>query len=275
MKTQIESWLKSQQPVLDRLIADAARSYYQDNKSQANFEFDLKECHSESYNLVQGKDLCYDRPNTAFAYSLWYHGRRINTFLSYFLDKFIERREQQLNVFDLGAGTGAIQWALGLIYQGFKALGHVPPSVNLINVDSSPGMLYYNRDFLWEFFVRQYPNWNGDSVVDYEVNTWSNADRIEIVEPIVAGSYLFDVSDNQAEVIQDFQSIMDRYKPQAILLLTSDQPEKRKLMGRLSSSFINEGYQEERKESNSLLLGGKMENVNLLRSELASEFDIS
>ena len=67
-----------------------------------------KHCQLKKMRECIYKDLCYDRPNTAFAYTLWYHPRRINTFLSFFLDKVIQYQGQELIVFDLGAGAGAI-----------------------------------------------------------------------------------------------------------------------------------------------------------------------
>ena len=116
MKRQLTEWIKAEQRNVDEAIANAALKYYQEHKSEPNFQYDLKQCHIESYNLIRGKDLCYDRPNTAFAYSLWYHPRRINTFLSFFLDQILEQK-QNIEIFDLGAGAGAIQWGIGLIYE--------------------------------------------------------------------------------------------------------------------------------------------------------------
>ncbi|MCH5598621.1 hypothetical protein [Niabella ginsengisoli] len=73
MKNKLTEWLIAEQQNIDKAIANAAKQYYHDHKTEPNFPYDLKLCHIESYNLVRGKDLCYDRPNTAFAYSLWYH----------------------------------------------------------------------------------------------------------------------------------------------------------------------------------------------------------
>lgn len=70
MKEQLKTWLLSQQDVIDKVVANASVKYYNENKSEPNFQYDLKQCHIESYNLIKGKDLCYDRPNTAFAYTL-------------------------------------------------------------------------------------------------------------------------------------------------------------------------------------------------------------
>ena len=101
MKGQLTTWLKGEQDNLDKIIATASVAFYNASKENSNFKYDLKQSHIESYNLVRGKDLCYDRPNTAFAYSLWYHPRRINTFLSFFLNKVIEHQGEHLEIFDL------------------------------------------------------------------------------------------------------------------------------------------------------------------------------
>jgi DNA helicase II / ATP-dependent DNA helicase PcrA len=147
MKEQLKLWLKSEQNNLDKIIANSAVAFYTEHEGNPNFRYDLKQCHIESYNLIKGKDLCYDRPNTAFAYSLWYHPRRVNTFLSFFLDKVIDHQEEHLQLFDLGAGAGAIQWGLGLIYVGLKRLGKIPPKITVINIDTSPFMLVYTVIF--------------------------------------------------------------------------------------------------------------------------------
>ena len=109
-----KSWTSSQKDKLDAAIANAGNNYWQSHNN-SNFGYDLNECQHESFNLVNGKDLCYDRPNTGFTYSLWYHARRVNTFLSHFGKSLLAESEaKQINIFDLGAGTGAVQWAIGL-----------------------------------------------------------------------------------------------------------------------------------------------------------------
>jgi DNA helicase-2/ATP-dependent DNA helicase PcrA len=213
MKEQLATWLKGEQDNLDKIIAAASVAFYNANKENLNFKYDLKQCHIESYNLVRGKDLCYDRPNTSFAYSLWYHPRRINTFLSFSLNKVIEHQGEHLEIFDLGAGTGAIQWGLALIYVGFKRMGKKPPRISVINIDTSPFMLVYNKEYLWKEFIKVYPEIDSNFIAEYEVNSWNNERNIETSNPILAASYLFDASDNKAEIANDFSSLVKKYKP--------------------------------------------------------------
>jgi hypothetical protein len=82
MTSNLENWIKEQQDVLDELIAMTAISYFDQNKEEIeNFIFDAQKASEELYNLMKGKDLCYDRPSIGFVYSTWYHAKRINTFL--------------------------------------------------------------------------------------------------------------------------------------------------------------------------------------------------
>lgn len=274
MKEHLKEWLRTQQGILDQIIANAAIEFYHKHKTQPNFVYDLKQCHIESYNLSKGRDLCYDRPNTAFSYSLWYHPRRINTFLSFFLDKIIDHPGEAFEVFDLGAGAGAIQWGLGLIYAGMKRIGAKPPRITIINVDTSPFMLYYSRDYLWKVFLQQYPEIDEDFITEYEVNSWNNERKIEAINPILAASYLFDDSDNQSEISRDFIKIINQYKPNTVLLLTSEQ-KSRKYFPALKPDFDRLGYQYYPVEDSHLLFRNPLSHVNELRKKLGTGLQIS
>jgi DNA helicase II / ATP-dependent DNA helicase PcrA len=275
MKKQIKEWLKSEQGNLDKIIANAAVAFYNDFKDKPNFQYDLKQCHIESYNLIKGKDLCYDRPNTAFAYSLWYHPRRVNTFLSFFLDKVIEHQGQHLEVFDLGAGAGAIQWGLGLIYCGMKRLDQKPPRISVINIDTSPFMLNYNKEYLWKEFIKTYPEIDSNFVIEYEVNSWNNERDIETSNPILSASYLFDASDNKLEIAKDFNSIVQKYKPNTVLLLTSSQPEKMQFLSELEREFKAQGYESHRVAETNLLFTEPLGNINKIRIQLGKLLNVS
>lgn len=86
MMSELENWIKEQKDVLDELIATTAVNYFDQNIGNKNFIFDAQEASEELYNLMKGKDLCYDRPSIGFVYSTWYHAKRINTFLKYFIN---------------------------------------------------------------------------------------------------------------------------------------------------------------------------------------------
>lgn len=275
MKNNLTEWLKAEQQKIDQAIANTAIKYYNDHKSEPNFQYDLKQCHIESYNLVRGKDLCYDRPNTAFAYSLWYHPRRINTFLSFFLDKIIEQQGQHIEIFDLGAGAGAIQWGLGLIYAGLKRLGQKPPRITVINIDTSPFMLNYNKEYLWKEFLKVYPEIDNNFIVEYEVNSWNNKRDLETSNPILAASYLFDASDNKTEIVNDFKDLVNKYKPNTVLLLTSNQAEKIPFVNSVVNEFRQSGFNSQMVSDASLLFRGNLTKINEVRTALANKFNIS
>lgn len=274
MKDQLITWLKLQQGKLDSIIGSAGTSFYNHHKSDPNFAYDLKQCHIESYNLVKGKDLCYDRPNTAFAYSLWYHPRRINTFLSFFLDKIISQKGESFEVFDLGAGAGAIQWGLGLIYAGLIIHGITPPRITIINIDTSPFMLNYNKEYLWKEFILLYPEIDSNFIVEYEVNSWNNERHLNTSNPILAASYLFDDSDNQNEIAKDFINFIEQYNPQTVLLLTSEY-KSRKYFPLLKNQFNQLGYQFDSINETELLFREPLVKINQIRTQLGEILNIS
>lgn len=278
-ESDLLNWLKSQQSTIDKIIAKAGDEFHTLNKVRLNFGFDIAECQIESYNLIRNQDLCYDRPNTAFCYSLWYHGRRVNTFLSYFAKTIFKTEDKEIEIFDLGAGTGAVQWAIGLVYHKMKQEGRRVPKIRIVNIDTSPFMLYYSRDFLWKYFIAEYTHCNDfDSDIEYEINSWSNSHSISVTNPWITASYLFDISDTSTNgqvnaeykesVKKGFSELVKTFKPSTILLLTSDQPPKRLLLNELKTEFAKGGYDQQEVSNTSLLLNGQLEATSKFRKQL-------
>ena len=270
-------WLRMQQPILDQIIADAGREFHRQHQARPNFAFDLGACQAESFNLVHNQDLCYDRPNTAFCYSLWYHARRVNTFLTHFARIILQQRDRPtLECFDLGAGTGAVQWAIGLLYHWMKAAGQKVPKIRIINIDTSPFMLQYSRDFLWKHFLLKYSHCRDfDADIEYEVNTWNNKKAIEVADAWITASYLFDISDTsnigdyRKEVVDGFGEILDAVNPSKLFLLTSASKEH--LMDEVATQFRT-NYIIEKIKNKGLLLSGALAAVNQFRSELLQQY---
>jgi hypothetical protein len=285
---QLIDWLKQQHSTLDRIISNAGKEFHIDAlklRSKEQFGFDLAECQFESYNLIRNQDLCYDRPNTAFGYSLWYHGRRVNTFLSYFAKTIFNTTDKQIEIFDLGAGTGAVQWAVGLVYHKMKEAGRPVPKIKIINIDTSPFMLYYSRDYLWKHFVAEYKHCQDFSDdIDYEVNTWSNTKNVSVTNPWITASYLFDISDTSTtaqanteyknSVKAGFKELIKAFNPSTILLLTSDQPPKRLLLNELKGDFAASGYNQQEVSSTQLLLTGQLVETSSFRRQLFQEYQL-
>lgn len=275
------NWLTQQASTLDAIIAQAGRQFQYEAlqvRSSDQFGFDLSECQIESWNLRDGKDLCYDRPNTPLVYSLWYHARRVNTFLTHFAPFFLASEGvPSLEVFDLGAGTGAVQWAIGLIYQKMKEEGMAVPKIKIINVDTSPFMLYYGRDYLWKHFVKVYKHCEDFSHdIEYEINSWSNSQKLRIINPWIAASYLFDVSDTSANgdykqaVLRNFQEIVANYKPSMFLLLTSLAKEG--LVNEVAREFSGVDFIAQKIKHKKLFLKGPLPVVNAFRKELFTQY---
>jgi len=275
MKEELIAWLKNEQQNIEKAIGNAAIKYYKEHESEPNFQYDLKQCHLESYNLCKGKDLCYDRPNTAFAYSIWYQPRRINTFISFFLNILWEKQGEPINVFDLGAGTGAIQWCLGLIYAGLKRLHKTPPKITLINIDTSPFMLHYNKEYLWNEFIKIYPEIDQYFNIEYEVNSWNNNNNLTISNPILAASYLFDATDNKHKIANDFKTLVQNYNPNIILLLTSNQREKIQFLNKLEIEFNQLKYTTSNIKATTLIFNQSLDFINTIRKRLGEKLKIS
>jgi len=269
---QLLSWLNAQQSTLDQLIYKSGLDFFEQSQkkpafNKEQFVYDIGECQSESYNLINDQDLCYDRPNTAFAYSLWYHARRVNTFLTFFAKKLLTTQETNIEIFDLGAGTGAVQWSVGLVLQAMHEAKLKTPKVRIINIDSSPFMLHYSKEFLWKQFSSKYTHCQSLEI-DYEVNSWNNARKISVSNPWLAASYLFDISDDKDVIKNDFISLVNTYNPTTVLLLTSAQPKKKELLSTLSNEFKNFGYKTDEVLSSSLIFKGNLESVNSFRKHL-------
>jgi DNA repair photolyase len=184
---------------------------------------DAKKTGEEMWLLSRGGDLCYDRPTIGFNYSLWYHPKRINTFLRYFTDLIYDaRNERSIEIFDLGAGTGAVLWAVGLIVSGLKALKMPCPNIRVINIDTSAFMIIYSYNYLWKSFIREYPEATEISREgDYRLNSWSNLDEDCCNNIWLCASYLFDHSENSQAIADEFKAIVTRYKPNKVLLLSA------------------------------------------------------
>ncbi|MEH2258903.1 UvrD-helicase domain-containing protein [Nostoc sp.] len=273
MQQHLLNWISKQQNHLDEFIAKTADDYLEkDKNSRSNFIFDIQEANQEQVALCKGKDLCYDRPSVGFAYSLWYHGRRVNTFLNYLVKVFSETTEEQIEIFDLGAGTGAIQWAVGVIYAGMKSLNILTPKLKIINIDNSPFMLQYHQ-LLWEQFVSHYSECS-DINWEYKINSWNNSETSDNKTSWICASYLFDSTENKEAIANDFIELIQMYDPKTLILLTSNQPCKRKYLEDISAKIKNCGYKVEENHLKSNLFDGVMTAVSQRREQYRRELDI-
>ena len=250
MEQKILDWIQSKQNVLDKIIGIAAEDFRFNNQNK-NFIYDCSETSKELWNLGQGKDLCYDRPTIGFIYSLWYHGKRVNTFLRYFFNLITQSLDEKyIEILDLGAGTGAVQWAVGITYAALKDLNIRTPEIHIINVDSSPFMLQYNEKYLWEYFVNEFPVCR-EIKIDYTVNSWTNTEANKATNIWLSASYLFDHSENSSEIAIEFEKLIEEHKPNKLLLLSAKP--KKYHVDVVANSILQLGYSNHNQSTSSLL----------------------
>jgi DNA helicase II / ATP-dependent DNA helicase PcrA len=270
MKSRIKVWLQSQKEVIEDLICKASDQFIEEKKTQRpspNFLFDLKQSQNEAFALSQGKDWCYDRYTTGMFYALFYQGRRINTSLAYVIDMVVDASENRkpLEIFDLGAGTGAVQIAIGLCLQAIDETGGFIPAVRVINVDISPYMLDFNRSYLWKQFVLHYPAFKR-IIPEFEVNSWTNPEEVKLITPYIIASYLFDHQENKNEVVAHFETIVALHKPEKLILITSNQQNKREFLNAVASKISGVKYQNQ-EVSNNFVFTGDMTRLDAYRRD--------
>jgi DNA helicase-2/ATP-dependent DNA helicase PcrA len=271
---ELKVWLKQQQPILESIILEASKKYADDFSKNDNFGYDLNCSQAEGYNLMNGVDLCYDRYTTPLSYSLWYQGRRINVFLSNFLDIIYEacNNVQPLDIFDLGAGTGCVQFCFGLVSVALIRAGKQKPLLRIINVDSSPFMLNYLKSYLWPKALIHYPELS-NLAVEYNVCSWSNHSDMNVVNPWICASYLFDSSDNEDYLSSHFDQLINDFQPEKILMLTSAQASKKNMISSVSKKMIAKEYIISNTSAQDIYSGDMM-NVTFFRKELVSRYGL-
>jgi DNA helicase II / ATP-dependent DNA helicase PcrA len=274
-KEDLVSWLKKQQPNLEQILIKAAEQFAADYSGKRFFPYDAKKTGEELWLLGRGKDLCYDRPTIGFNYSMWFHPKRINTFLKYFTDVIYEaRNEEFINIFDLGAGTGAVLWTVGLISHGLKTLSNTCPKIRVVNIDTSPFMISYSRDYLWRHFTNTYPY--ASSVLltnDYQLNSWSNMEEASASNVWLCASYLFDHSENSDAIREDFKELIEKHRPNKILLLSSKA--KSILVDEVSESLRNLEFLSPTGNYNSSIFEGTLPSLTQFRNQISAQHSLN
>lgn len=273
-KNQLLQWVKAEQNNLDVLMVSAAEEYYEKYKNKSYFSFDAKETGKELWNLGNNQDLCYDRPTIGLNYALWYHPKRINTFLKYFVDLiFRSKSENAVTIFDLGAGTGSVLWAVGLIVTCLRRNNVQCPNIKVVNIDTSPFMLYYNYDFLWKKFNKFYPE-AADIVTrnDYKLNSWTNISELSTDNIWLCASYLFDQSDNSQIIMKDFSELIKLYKPNKVILLSSAN--KKTFVDAVGNQLRSENYIVRTSNNYESVFYGKCPKLAKFRDDISNRYSL-
>lgn len=173
---------------VDRLVASGmtvAGKRINDDAGPYEWQQSLKDLRGLAANV----DGFYDRPAVGIPYGFRYHLRRVNPLVRYFAD----RPAGCHHVIDVGSGTGAVAWAIGIGALIRSDMG-LPASTFVIHeFDSSAGMLAVADD-LWETLTTKWPIIGSTVERRPSVANWVDASTPELSLELVA-SYLFDHSD--------------------------------------------------------------------------------
>ncbi|MEZ4702707.1 MAG: UvrD-helicase domain-containing protein [Rhodothermales bacterium] len=147
---------------------------------------------------------------------------------------------RSVDLYDLGSGLGAMQWACGLVYAAMAVHKQPLPDLRIVSIDTSPFMVEYQRR-LWSHFTDRYPVCK-NILNEYELNSWVN--RRKEYNPVwISASYLFDHSDKQDQLVKDFVGLIDAYHPEQVFLASSNQLNKQRAVLHVTQQFTRSGYE--------------------------------
>lgn len=263
------TWYKQHQTKVEEIITLACRRYWIDNRDRPNFAYDLFKSTHEQAALSSGGDLCYDRFTVPLAYTLWYQPRRINTVthqLLALLSEILSQREY-IHIYDIGAGTGAVQCASVLVLLAMRNEGKSLPMVKLSNVDSSPIMLEFHRQYIWPALCDIFPD--AANLIDFQFNceSWTSSVAEPGASNVIFSSYLIDATDSTDVIEKNFCKILQSQNPEALVQLSSSA--KSNVLNKSINAIEKQGYIK-LSDANKLFFQGDCRKLGALRQEISN-----
>lgn len=235
----------------DAVLSKGLRRAWQDGPSALHRDaFDVSECARELNSLRSGGDLCYDRPGSAIAYAAWYHGERVNQFIRV-LDQCPElaNRDREWQVVDLGAGTGAVAWAMAARELMASSGRRRRYPIRLSMVESSRPMLSLAW-VLWRELLSEFENEGLRSLVmidqssGWRHESWPTLGMAATETDLLTAHYLFDYSETDpaglAESVRLFRKQMRHQRVARLLCCTTSQ--KRPVLNRLRQELASDDW---------------------------------
>ena len=174
--------------------------------------YEWKAALTELYKLSNDQDAFYDRPTIGVHYAFWYHARRVNTLVGEVIKTVNKERPdnpQEIVFIDLGAGTGALSWACGLVALAAKEKNQKIPRLKVVEVENSPFMLQ-TGNALWKAFNNEFGVEESDMVRESEVISWTEAEFTDPSPVSVFASYVFDHTDGDIYRIKELKAALSR-----------------------------------------------------------------
>ena len=275
----MRKWLNCQQSKLDEIVACSCEKYWNDRKDSEGFGKNLMRSQQELWKLSDDNDADYGVATIGFSYALWYHLRRVNTFLSLFAGRLIDvLPSKEVTVVDLGAGTGAVKWAVSLVALGLYDSGQKLQGISFIDVDNSGPMLEFNNR-LWDEFAREYDVeefLSGHSLVERDWRSF-NASEFQGQQEVFlfAANYLFNTSDNKADVADRLADTVDNGDGTDGQLLCASSRRKKDFLDKTSEQAVSAGYfvhEDKPKGGGMVFAHHGLEHVNDLRKRIRDHY---
>lgn len=268
--TDVENWLKEQKDTLESIVASRGREAFEYFRGFSHHEYEISACNEEFFQLSRGGDVYYDRYSVGWLYSTWYHLRRVNGLIKPLLSEWKSSEIKPDCVVDLGCGTGATLWAMGLICSAMKLSGNEMKNVRVINLDNSPFMLRYNK-FLWTGFCATYPEAK-DLHVEFSLRSWNTQKPLKVKDSWCFANYLFDAESDWEFLCDEFSRVAKKTNPSRLFLRSSIQ--KKRTIDRVAQFLVSNGYTSHPEEEQ-LFYHGPVHKIWNFRKEISRESKIN
>lgn len=181
---------------------------------------DARDAHADLARLARGGDARYDLVMSGDLYAAWYQLRRVVHAVGALTHPLVAD-DADLNVLDIGCGTGATAWALAIIERA-RAMCELPARhVRIVGVDGSPFMTS-TAQHLWDRLVLEMED--VDVEARFLTSSWRHLD-VQAVDgfldqPLLVGGYVLDQSDKDSidELAGDLGMLVGIHGVQRMLL---------------------------------------------------------
>jgi len=263
----IAGWVREQQELVDEAIAESFRASF-DHHDWSWYE--LSQSLDDTWRLSKGEDAFYDRPSAAAMYAAWYQPRRLQQMVQLLLPRFDDMaRRRAVEVIDIGAGTGATAWALGLLWRAGIDAGRDMPALRIHAIDSSPFMCRFLKD-AWEGVLHRWLSKASERIeLRIRCNNWTRValGTLRSRPDIVAG-FLFDHSDRtrSVEVADELLGFADRHAAASITIVSS--PAKGCVLQDVQQHAVAYGWSPAPCDRADATWAGTAERVTSVRAEI-------
>jgi hypothetical protein len=134
-------------------------------------------------------------------------------------------------------------------------------------------MIIYNFHYLWKNFISEFPEAKEISKQsDYRLNSWSNLDEANCSNIWLCASYLFDHSENSTSIAQEFKAIVEKYKPNKILLLSALK--KKTYVDAVANVIQQLNYSSTNQVLDNQIFSGSLNSLYQFRNRISQEHNL-